>query len=452
MAGDGASPEIRRRQAVVVGCGPAGALMAIFLARMGWRVAVYEKRSDYQGRVAKGGILRRAYDIILGPKGHDAIAAAGAELGPKDAVPLEGFVVHRGRVGQSVRANVKDDDRLTTVNRDRLGDALHRQGAELFPGVIEYNFEHKLVGVDFEAKVASFERVGAEGAVRRPYELLVGADGVWSGVRGEMAKAGFVTVKHKRNTGGFKVLEVDDLPGSQEGWDRCWHLWLRHSPKIGMVASPTPEGRYRVAFGTLYDDWCGSLEELKTEKGVEQIMRDKFPDLFEGREMPEGLARSLVEEEVSHNGVETDCSAFHAGDAVVLVGDAAHSVWPNAGQGCNSALESCKILAGLIEEHGGDLATALPAFTAMRKPETDAAAVMSRRAFLSPASLLRVSILNGLHRVLPFVFGESAEEWLRLGERSYAKIEARHQWQNKQLVMMVGGALGLAAFALGRRR
>ncbi|CAD7704667.1 unnamed protein product [Ostreobium quekettii] len=359
--------------------------------------------------------------------------------------------MHRGGVGQSERANARDDGRLTTVNRDRLGDALQRQGAEMFPGLIEYNFQHKLVGLDFEAKEASFEQTGGQGVVKRPYELLVGADGVWSGVRGEMERVGFVTVRQKRNTGGLKVMEVADLPGSEEGWERCWHLWLRHSPRIAIMGSPTPEGRYRLAMGTWYDDWCGDLDQFKTEAGVEAIIREKFPDVFEGREMPDGLARGLVEEEVSHNGVETDCSAFHAGDAVVLVGDAAHSVWPNAGQGCNSALESCRILAGLIAEHGGQLAKALPAFTAMRKPDTDAAAAMSRRAWLTPQHMLRVTLLNGLHRALPFVFGMPAEELLRLGEGSYAKIEARHRWQNRQILMMVAGALGLAAFALVRR-
>jgi 2-polyprenyl-6-methoxyphenol hydroxylase-like FAD-dependent oxidoreductase len=31
---------------------------------------------------------------------------------------------------------------------------------------------------------------------------------------------------------------------------------------------------------------------------------------------------------------------------VVLIGDAAHSVWPALGQGCNVAIESCGVLQG----------------------------------------------------------------------------------------------------------
>ena len=44
---------------------------------------------------------------------------------------------------------------------------------------------------------------------------------------------------------------------------------------------------------------------------------------------------------------------------VALIGDAAHSVTPVLGQGCNSSLEDCAILAAALERCGGDIDTAL---------------------------------------------------------------------------------------------
>ena len=48
------------------------------------------------------------------------------------------------------------------------------------------------------------------------------------------------------------------------------------------------------------------------------------------------------------------CSQLH-GPGTVLLGDAAHAVTPIGGQGCNSALEDCKVLGQVLEQTGEDL-------------------------------------------------------------------------------------------------
>eukprot|EP00803_Ostreobium_quekettii_P000551 evm.model.scf_693.7 EVM.evm.TU.scf_693.7 scf_693:48249-49583(-) len=435
------------RLAVVVGCGPAGSLMAIYLARMGWRVSVYERRPDYQARVAKGGIDQRAYDIFLGPRGMDSMRDAGVEIGPGVSVELEGIALHGAKGG---RVSVLDFRAPTTVfNRDVLSNMLHEHGAKVFPGLIEYNFEHKLVGVDFEAKVASFEKAGAAGAVRIPYGLLVGADGAWSGVRGEMQRAGFVTFKQKRNTGGGRMMGIiDELPRAKDGWDRYWHLWLHHGPGLLMSATPTPGGQYRIGIIIMTDESCAQVLNSKSEVQLAEIVGDKFPDLFAGKPMPEALARNMAEQEANHTGVETNCSAFHAGDSVVLIGDAAHSVWSNQGQGCNAALESCKVVAGLIDEHGGDLAKALPAFTALRKPDADAVAAISRRPFVTVWTIAKAKMIQVLHDCLPFVFSESAGTQMIRGTLPYAKVVPVERRENLKLAAVLAGVVGLAFMAL----
>ncbi|CAD7705068.1 unnamed protein product [Ostreobium quekettii] len=448
MGANGAVGATGARRAVVVGCGPVGSLAAIYLARTGWRVEVFEVQPRYEDRLAQAGAAQRAYTILLGPRGKDAINGAGASLGRDRGVDLEGYVLHRGRVGQTMNVDLRAG-KLTAINRDVLGWTLQQHGAAAHADRIQYYFGHRLTGLDFEQKVATFE--GGGGDVARGYDLLVGADGVWSGVRAEMAKAGFLTFQQHRNVGGIKVVEVDGLPGAGDAWGRQWHMWVRHSPKFAMLGSPTPAGRFRLGIGTMTRDWDEEFGHLRTEADVAAKFESKFPDLFGGNPLPEGLARDLLEQRASHNGVATHCSAFHGGGAV-LVGDAAHSMWLNRGQGCNSGLESARILSEVIEEHGGDLAKALPAFTAARKPDTDAAVAMSKRPLINPGVMLRGMVLWALHRALPFAFGPLAEDGVADPRVPYSRIEAMHRWQDAQLaVLAAAGAVGLACLVLRAR-
>lgn len=56
---------------------------------------------------------------------------------------------------------------------------------------------------------------------------------------------------------------------------------------------------------------------------------------------------------------------------VVLLGDAAHTMTPILGQGCNSGLEDAYIFAGTLRKHK-DPDAALPAYTEARLPDIQA--------------------------------------------------------------------------------
>ena len=53
----------------------------------------------------------------------------------------------------------------------------------------------------------------------------------------------------------------------------------------------------------------------------------------------------------------------------VLLGDAAHCMSPVLGQGLNSGLEDVAIFAECLQQHAGQVDTALPAYTAARMPD-----------------------------------------------------------------------------------
>ena len=89
---DGGGPHERRDEIAVVGAGLAGCLLACFLARRGYPVALYERRPDPRtGTVERG----RSINLALSERGLDALRRIGlAEQVMADALPMRGRMIH----------------------------------------------------------------------------------------------------------------------------------------------------------------------------------------------------------------------------------------------------------------------------------------------------------------------------------------------------------------------
>jgi 2-polyprenyl-6-methoxyphenol hydroxylase-like FAD-dependent oxidoreductase len=186
-------------------------------------------------------------------------------------------------------------------------------------------------------------------------DLVVGADGVRSAVRGALfpghpgpVYSGFTT---------WRV--VIPVPGarfaSHETWGRG-RLWGTHPLKDGRVyaygAALTPAG------GRAPDDEKSEL-------------RRRFGDWHDP--IPAVLAAARPEDVLRHDvhHIAEPLPAYHHGRAALL-GDAAHAMPPSLGQGGNQAIEDAVVLA----HHCDDLA----AYTAARLPRTTAIARQAVKA------------------------------------------------------------------------
>ena len=138
---------------VIVGGGLAGALMAVYLAKRGFKVETYERRPDMRKEAVSAG---RSINLALSVRGTTALAQAGiSEEVLGISIPMRGRMVHP--LGGSVNFQPYSPDyekvSLYSVSRGMLNMKLI-DIAEKTPG-INFHFDSKCAGVDFQKKEVS---------------------------------------------------------------------------------------------------------------------------------------------------------------------------------------------------------------------------------------------------------------------------------------------------------
>lgn len=432
-----------RKNVVIVGAGPTGALTALYLAQMGWQVSVYERRPAQPD--ADGS--RRAYNIVLNSRGLKAIAQAGVELPPDKRVVLQGNVRHTAK-GAALSQGFSNS---VSVDRTTLAQCLIQAGKDRYPSQIQYHFQHTLQTINVQAKTASFQ--GPTGVHPQTFDLLIGADGAFSTVRAEMvAQLPGFQVQQNQDQMQFKICQLGsaaDLPGATDIWAECFHTWPNVQP-VSLLAPPSTDGRLR---GVLILPQQGEFtyEKLQTEAAIADLFTQKFPDIFpelRSKGFPPEFVEDLLAQKAAYGGITTICNRFD-GDGVVLLGDAAHSVWASLGQGCNVALESCRVFAETLGQNQGDLNQALATYTAIRKPDTDAIAKLSEIGFGGNKRVgnwlffSKIVALMLLHKLFPEWFQTFALLQIGNAEVPYRQIWQQSQTQNRQFFILLTIVIGL---------
>jgi kynurenine 3-monooxygenase len=439
-----------RPSVAVVGAGLTGGLLACYLARRGYPVTVYERRADPRVATAERG---RSINLALSERGLDALERIGL-AGPvlADALPMRGRMIHPVHGEQDFHSYSLTGDRaINSISRGALNNALV-DAAESTPGVTVV-FDHKLVGLDPGTGTLSFETPG--GAVEAKAELILGADGAGSAVRGQiLSYAGEAfSMRISLLDYGYKELTVPAIDGEFAFDPGALHIWPRG--RSMMIALPNPD---RSFTGTLF--WPttgpGSFDSLDSPAAVEEHFAEHYPDLVP-------LVPTLADD-YEHNPVGTlgtvTCGPWQLHGRVALIGDAAHAIVPFYGQGANCAFEDVVELDRCLDETGDDWARALPLYEDRRRANTEAIATMALDNFVemrdkvaSPVFRLTKAVEHTLERALPGKW-VSRYELVSFSLTPYAEITRRVRRQHRVLGAVVAGAAALAVGAalLGRRR
>ncbi|HEY1279848.1 MAG TPA: FAD-dependent oxidoreductase, partial [Acidimicrobiales bacterium] len=154
----------------IAGAGLAGPLLAVFLARRGHDVTLYERRPDPRV-VGSGG---RSINLALSARGIDALERVGlADVVLAHGLAMRGRMMH-DRAGQlAFQAYSADGSKaINSISRHGL-NALLLDAAAKEPGVI-LHFEARAVGLAPDTGQLDLEGTG--GRHTADHEVVIGAD------------------------------------------------------------------------------------------------------------------------------------------------------------------------------------------------------------------------------------------------------------------------------------
>ena len=182
---------------VVVGAGPAGALMALYLARQGRDVTVYEARPDIRRVEIPAG---RSINLALATRGIVPLVEVGViERVDAITIPMRGRMVHAEDSTKPVLQpyGTRSHEVVHSVSRRDL-NAILLDAAEA-TGRVRIEFESSVRSIDLDAGTLA---VVAPNRVERivSFGTVFGADGAGSDIRKAIVAA---------NEGGAEVSWLD---------------------------------------------------------------------------------------------------------------------------------------------------------------------------------------------------------------------------------------------------
>jgi 2-polyprenyl-6-methoxyphenol hydroxylase-like FAD-dependent oxidoreductase len=223
------------------------------------------------------------------------------------------------------------------VHRANLLDALYRS---LPAGTVHFG--------------VSLENISSQDA-----DLVIGADGIRSQVRREF----FGETKPRYMGYRSHRLIMENVAGV-----RCFTEYLGRGQRIGLV----PIGEKRLYVWTTYNS-------PRDERLVPDLLRQfaQFTDaglqrLFAALPPPESIITTEIEELWMDDWVRVS-----AKNSAVLLGDAAHALTPNIGQGAGMAMEDAAVLAEELAS-GAEIEHALGNYAKRRKPRVETVMRISR--------------------------------------------------------------------------
>ncbi|GGI81208.1 FAD-dependent oxidoreductase [Legionella impletisoli] len=353
------------KQVTIVGSGLAGTLLALYLARRGYKVSLYEARGDVRKEPMDGG---RSINLALSCRGITSLKAIGLmDQVTNIIVPMRARAIHEEQGEVSFQAFGRHkDEYINAILRSEL-NALLLNEAEKSP-LIELNFNLKLLDIHFEEKKLRFVNANNE-PVMVDYQRLVGADGAGSFVREAMKQHHHLDYTREFLPHGYKELSISSNHGGSMVREHL-HLWPRDS--FMLLGNPNLDDSIT---GSLFMPNRGknSFESLDSKEKLMTFFKTHFSDVVDA--MP-----NLVGEFFAHptgNMSTIKCTKWYYQDHCLLIGDAAHGIIPFFGQGMNCAFEDCRIFDGLLEQYEDQWDQALPAFFEERVKNTLAVAAMS---------------------------------------------------------------------------
>jgi kynurenine 3-monooxygenase len=420
----------------IIGAGPVGTLMGLMLARRGARVCLIERRADPRTAPPEGG---RSINLALAARGLLALEHAGLSAAvAAQMIPMPGRMLHDEHAAlQFLRYGQNEREVIYAIGREPLNRILI-DAAAAHAG-IELRFNLRCTDVDPAAGSLQLRDRGG-GTRTEAFEILLGADGAGSAVRGALLARGLARVDEQPLAHDYKELLIAPIErGVAAGYafePHALHIWPRGG--FMLIALPNADGSFTA---TLFLPRHGEhgFDRLGHGSAVRALFQQQFADA--SAVIPD-LEQQFARNPRSQLGT-LYCSGWQAAGRVLLLGDAAHAIVPFHGQGLNCGFEDCRLLDRLL---AGDTqpGIALGAFERMRRPDTDAIAAMALENYVEMRDGVRAArfaqrqrLAASLEREFPGRFIPRYSMVMFHPEIPYAEAQRRGAQQERVLDQLV---------------
>ncbi|XP_028170450.1 kynurenine 3-monooxygenase-like [Ostrinia furnacalis] len=196
----------------IVGGGLVGSLEALYLAKRGHHVTVYEYREDIRKTPQ---IRGRSINLALSIRGRRALKDVGLEehMIKEHGIPMAARMIHRlDGSTYSIPYDARTNQCIYSVGRNYLNSLLLKE-SESYQNV-ERNFNHKLIEANLKKGSLTFLNTSTKEEVSINADLVIGADGAFSAVRKAMMKQPLFDYSQKYIEHGYLELCI---PADENG-------------------------------------------------------------------------------------------------------------------------------------------------------------------------------------------------------------------------------------------
>lgn len=329
----------------LIGAGLVGSLLAVLLARRGFKVELFERRADMRKQQVSAG---RSINLALANRGIYPLEQAGLmEQVRPILTTMKGRMIHDVNGSQSFQSyGQRTEEVIYSVSRGDL-NKICMDAAEQ-TGLVDIHFNKKCEAIDLTANSAKLVDTVTGEKTHHSFSQVIGTDGSASAVR--QAIHNLVSEQHDIIPLGHSYKELR-IPAGKDGSfqlnKNALHIWPRGGYML--IALPNEDGSFTV---TLFMPSEGeiSFAEINTAEKINDFFTKYFCDLLPL--LPE--LKTDYFQNPTGSLATVKCSPWHYQNKALIIGDAAHAVVPFHGQGMNCAFEDAISLVETIDQQRSD--------------------------------------------------------------------------------------------------
>ena len=246
------------KKVIIVGAGLVGSLWAVYMAKAGYKVTIYERRPDIRKAEISAG---KSINLALSNRGWKAIRNAGVEEEVKKiAIPMSGRIMHDTDGKLTYQPYGKKDEAIYSVSRGHLNAIMMDIAENKGRATIHYN--HQCIGADLENGIVQLKDLKNNREFEDSADLVFAADGAFSAVRyNAMQKVDRFNYSQFYIEDGYKELLLPaDENGNYQLEKNALHIWPRG--RFMLIALPNEDGSFTCTLFMPYENHEYAFNDL----------------------------------------------------------------------------------------------------------------------------------------------------------------------------------------------